>query len=141
MTLQTNLSEGFAHIIDKAGRQIKIEYLTPIYDDTYDEAIDSVISGTLWTSGIVLQPNNSRGTSDSVLMEQGKVIDSDKKLYVNGSLVITGSEYLTKIQIGSPTGEVYTTIPDGATMHEVNGTPIYKKIFIRRLTTGSLFSG
>lgn len=69
-------------------------------------------------------------------MEQGKLMNSDKKLYVNGSLFLTGSSLQVKIQIGStPAGcENYTIIPDGAVTYEVGGQTIYKKAFLRRLT-------
>jgi len=77
------------------------------------------------------------GSTESLLLNQGKLIDSDKKMYVNGSLVFTGSTLLVDVQLGSPTGDLYTTIPDGGEMWEAEGIPVYKKLFIRRLT-GSL---
>lgn len=137
--VSTHLQNGFAHIVSKAGRQIKIDYLTPIYDDVYDEVAKFISSGTVWTSGVIMSLNQSRGSTDSVLFEQGKLIDNDKKLFVNGSLLLTGSDLTVKIQLGSPTGETYSTIGDIFTS-EIEGENIYKKAYIRRLTTGSLIN-
>ena len=65
-------------------------------------------------------------------------VHQDLRLYFNGSLLRTGSERLVTIGIGSPVGEVFTTIPDGTIRAEVEGVPIYKKVFLSRLPLGSL---
>jgi hypothetical protein len=137
MGVGTNLQRGFSNVISKAGTPIKIDYFNIVYDNVYDDVEDLIISGTLWTSGVILALNRVESSTDFVLMEQGLLADSDRKLYVNGSLGLVGSEVSVKIQIGSPTGDTYTTIPNGAITHEVEGLPIYKKVYLRRLT-GSL---
>ena len=124
--------------IKLAGTQVRIRYYNPVFDDVYDEATELIQSGSdLWTSGVVFSLNSREGSDESVLVQQGKLIDSDKKIYLNGSISLTGSIQLVDVQLGSPTGELYTTIPDGGIMQEVNGVPVYQKSFIRRLT-GSL---
>lgn len=132
------LQAGFRNLISKAGTQVKITYFNQIFDDVYDEITDLAISGTVWTSGIVMPLSNRYGTTDSLLLEQGKLSNADKKIYVAGSLLMTGSDLQVKIQIGSPNGESYSMMPDGAIVHEVEGQMIYKKMYLRRLT-GSLY--
>lgn len=91
-----------------------------------------------WISGVVLPLDKREGSEDSVLLQQGKLIDSDKRLYTNGSINYTGSSNIVDIMIGSPTGDLYTTIEDGGIVWGAEGIPVYKKQFVRRLTTGSL---
>ena len=136
MSFANNLQVGLNRIIELAGTQIQIDYFTPVYDDVYDESSSLVISGTLNTSGVIFPLNTKQGSADSVLLEQGKIIDNDKKLYVNGSLTFTGSDLKVRVTIGTDT---YTTIPLGAIEYEAQGEGIYRKVYIRRLTNGSLF--
>ena len=65
----------------------------------------------------------------------------DQKLYVNGSLIFTGvgSNIAVKIGMnGSPVQSDNYSIIYGGIPYEVAGTQIYKKVYIRRLTNGSL---
>ena len=138
MGVNDKLVQALNKSMSLAGQQIRVRYYTTVFDDVYDEAIELIQSGTnLWTSGLVMPIRGKEGSTESLLLNQGKLIDSDKKMYVNGSLVFTGSTLLVDVQLGSPTGDLYTTIPDGGEMWEAEGIPVYKKLFIRRLT-GSL---
>lgn len=138
MGVNTKLVQALNRTIELAGTQIRIRYYNPIFDDTYDEAQATIQSGTdTWISGVVLPVNSREGSNDSVLLAQGKLVDSDKKLYVNGSVSFTGSTEMVDVQLGSPTGDLYTTIPDGGIIWEAEGLPVYKQQFVRKLT-GSL---
>ena len=137
MTVADKLSLGFASILSKAGTQISVRYYDVVYDTVYDEQTSLVLSGTLWTSGVNMPINSRRGSEDSVLLEQGNVQSKDRKLYVNGSLDMTGPDQVIKVQIGSPTGDIYTTIPLGGIVYEVTGTDIYKRQYLTLLNTGS----
>ena len=76
------------------------------------------------------------GTQDAVLMQQGKLLNNDRRLYVAGSVDTSG---LWKLGIGSPTGDEYSLATDGGvTAWSIADTDIYKKIYLRRLTNGSL---
>ncbi len=106
----------------------------------YDDDVVLNISGNdLWVSGIVLPISNSRGSSDSVLLEQGKILMSDSKLYVAGSITTSGifKVGLGSATVGNPPGGEFSMLGDGVKLWTVNDTDIFKKIFIRRLTTGS----
>jgi len=138
LSLKDNLQVGFNSLIQKAGKPIGITYYTLSHTlgSVWDDDVALTKSGnTLWTSGIVLPV----GQAESVLVEQGKLLDNDQRLYVNGSLGFTGSEFQVEVQLGSSTvtDQIFTTIPGGIAP-EVEGQRIYKKTYIRRLTTGSL---
>ena len=133
----TALIKGLNKAIHDAGTKIRVRYFNQTYDDVYDDSVELTKSGTdLWTSGIVFSLNSRPASTDSLLMEQGKLNNSDKKMFVNGSMIVTGSELQCKIMIGSP-GEDFAVIPDGCLIQEAEGVAIYKRIFLRRLT-GSL---
>jgi len=141
MTYKDVLAHGFSNIVDKAGKIIRVRYYTmtigSVWDD--DTTLTEVTGSEVWTSGIVLPLDNRPSSADSLLVEQGKLTNQDQRLYVHGSLVLTGSEFKTKIQLGSSTtAETYSIIEPGAITYEAQGQQIYKKVYIRRLTTGSL---
>ena len=141
MGTNAKLVSALNRTLDLAGTQLRIRYYNPVFDDVYDEATKITQSGTdLWISGIVFPVHGKEGSTESVLMSQGKLIDSDKKLYVNGSLIFTSTNLSVDVQLGSPTGNLYTTIPEGGIMYETEASPVYKKQFIRKLT-GSLING
>ncbi len=141
MALHDKLIAGLNRAVELAGVPVRIRYFSVTPGSVWDDEVALTQSGTsLWTSGVVFSLNTRQGSSDSVLLQQGKLINSDKKIYTNGSLLFTGSSHMIDIQIGSPTGDLYTTIEDGGNVKEVQGLPVYKKQFIRRLT-GSLING
>lgn len=138
MSLKDSLIIGFNGLVQRAGTPIGVTYYTQshVNGSVWDDEVRVTKSGnTLWTSGIVLPI----GREDSVLVQQGKLTDADKRLYVTGSLRFTGSEMAVEIQIGSATttDRIFTTIPGGINP-EVESTKVYNKVYVRRLTTGSL---
>ncbi len=139
MSLKNSLAGAFGKMIDRAGTPLKVQYFTSTIGSVYDDDTTWAQSGTdLWTSGIVLPLSHQRGSSDSILLEQGKLINDDKKLFIHGSLVLTGSEMTITIQSGSPLGENFTML-DSSIRVDVSNTAIYRKVFMRRIGgTGSL---
>jgi len=138
MGTNAKLVHALNRTIELAGTPIRLRYYNTVFDDVYDESIDLIQSGSdLWISGVVFPVRGREGSNESVLMSQGKLIDSDKTLFVNGSIDFTSVSQSVDIQLGSPTGNLYTTIPEGGIVYETEATPVYKKQYIRRLT-GSL---
>src|SRR3990167_8812647 len=113
MTISNKLILGLNKLITNAGIPIRIRYYNSIFDEVYDEATTLSLSGTLWTSGIVMPLATFRGTSEAVLLEQGQITESDQKLFVSGNVSFTGSNLLIDIQLGSPNGQLYSVISPG----------------------------
>lgn len=138
MGFSSSAQNALNRIINQVGTQVRIRYFTVTPGSVWDDEVSLTQSGnSLWTSGIFLPLNAREGSNESVLLNQGKLINSDSRLYVNGSLSFNGSTFMCDIQIGSPTGDLYTTIPLGGIHYKAESNSIYKKQYIRRLT-GSL---
>ena len=142
-TISSRLLLGISKIFQKAGTQISVTYYLPTIGSGYDEETSLTASGNvIWTSGIVF-PLDPNSTTDAVLVEQGKLVTGDLKLYTHGSLILsinsantTGSTLYTKIGVGSP-GTHYSMIPLGGVPYEVEGIKVFKRAYIRQLV-GSL---
>ena len=140
MTITNMLGAGFNSALDKAGELIRLRYFSQepgsVWDD--DVGLTMITGSELWISGIVLPLDiaGANTSEDVVLLEQGKLRTQDQRLYVNGSLDFTGvgSNFTVSIGMnGSPNPiEHYTMIQLGGIPYEVEGTQIYKKIFIRK---------
>lgn len=135
MGVSNSLQKGFDRLVLQAGRPISINYYNEVYDSTYDDVLTLTLSGTITTSGIILPINDTLGTKDNVLVQQGRLQNDDNKLYLSGGIPLTGSDTQIRIKIGN---ESYSVLNPGPVTPEAEATSIYKRVFIRRLTTGSL---
>ena len=135
------LSNGFNRILSKAGNVIKVQYYTQTIGSVWDDEVALVQSGNdVWISGVVLPINKREGSTDSLLVEEGRLKMDDQRLFINGSIFLAengGSGLRAKIQVGSPTGDKYELIPPGGIVASWGSDDIYKKSHIRFLTTGS----
>lgn len=142
MSIKDRLAAGLNKIINRAGTSIRLRYFTTTIGSVYDDEVVLTQHGNdLWTSGIVLPINDKEGSYESNLVEQGKLINNDIKLFCHGSLLFTGSEMQFKLMVGSATTGLpeYTMIPDGVINHSVQNTQIYKKVYLRQIgCNGSL---
>lgn len=104
-------------------------------DAGYDGNVTLTKSGTdYYTSGLVHPIKSTFGSSDAVLLQQGRLLNNDLKLYVLGDVNTSG---LFRVGIGSPTIEnEYYLIPEGNEQWDL-GDAVYKKLFLRVLPTGS----
>lgn len=137
MTIVQDFNNG----VDEAltfGQQVRFKYysITTGAGSYYDDNISLTQSGNdYWTSGVILPINGTRGSEDAVLIEQGKILTNDTKLYVRGEVQTSG---IIKVGLGSPVGNEYSLLGEGVTNWSVNETDILKKLFIRVLPLGSL---
>ena len=138
MAIANELSKEVKEILNY-GEPIRFKYYTSTQNatDYYDDDVTLTQSGTnTWCSGLVQPIDQTRGSADAFLLQQGKVLMNDSKLYVLGSVQTSGLGPI-KVGLGSPNFEEYQFIDNGVIQWVVNGSPIYKKLYIRYLTGGS----
>jgi len=136
MSIVGDFQNGVQEALD-FGQQLRIKYYNVGFGagSYYDDDVSYSQSGTnYWISGIVLPISNARGSSDAVLLEQGKITTNDTKLYLEGSVDTSGT---IKIGLGSPIQDEYSLLSEGVTKWDVNQVPVLKKLYITRLTNGS----
>jgi hypothetical protein len=119
------------------GNQVRFRYFDITYDsEDYDDEVNLVQSGNdIWCSGLIQPLDRKEGSQDSVLLQQGLIKQNDSKMYVAGSILVSG---VFKIGIGSPADEEYTMTSGGNIVWSLGGSDIYQKLYIRYLPTGSL---
>lgn len=140
MTIVTDFQTGVNEAL-LFGQQLRIKYYSSSLGagSYYDDDVVLTQSGiNFWTSGVVLPISQTRGSSDAILIEQGKLLTNDTKLYIEGGINTSG---IIKIGLGSKTnmsGCEYGIISQGITKWSVNDTSVLKKLYIRLLPNGSL---
>lgn len=142
MSIKIRLHAARKKIITLAGAPIRIQRFTSTIGSVYDDNVTwTQAGGNLWTSGLTFPLNTTRNSSDSILVEQGKLLLDDKKLFVHGSILFTGSEETVSIRIGSPGNNIDNqfSLLAFSQKYEVQNEPIYKQVYIRLIGgTGSL---
>ncbi len=139
MVSATNLRSDVESAIAN-GDIMRFRYFTKTYDaDDYDDAVTLAQSGTdFYTSGLIFPLKTKEGSEEASLVEQGLLLTSDSVIYVTGTVLTSG---LFKIGLGSPqtaTSTQYGSIPSTEHTWKLGGVDVYKKLFVRNLTTGSL---
>ena len=137
MTIVNDFQNGVSDALS-FGQKIRIKYYNTSIGagSYYDDDISYTVSGgDYWISGVLLPISQNRGNVDAMLIEQGKVLTNDSKLYIAGNVNTSG---VIKIGISGAniTGE-YSVIAEGITEWDVNATSILKKLYIRKLPLGS----
>ena len=139
MTIAGDAQGNFNKIL-AYGDQVRFKYYNQSIGagSYYDDDTALTQSGTdLWTSGVQQPISSNQYSSDSLLLEQGKILMDDSKLYILGTTVTSGLAPI-KVGIGSPVRNEYEILGQGqVTEWGINGTPIYKKIYARILNGGS----
>ena len=102
----------------------------------WDDAQALTESGTaVWVSGMYFPVKNTQGSTDAVLLEQGKITQADKTLFILGTTETTS---IMKIGVGSPITHEHSIIPNGIYQYPMAEHAVYKKLYVRTLPTGSL---
>jgi len=120
------------------GERLRLKYYNTSYGagSYYDDDVTLTQSGSdLWTSGLIFPV---KSTSDGILLQQGKILLDDKKVFIKGSVQTSGLGPIKIGMNGSPPTQEYQVLNQGE-MQEWNlgANPIYKKIYVRYLTNGS----
>ena len=143
MTIASELSDDFNEIL-KYGEQVRFKYYNQSFGagSYYDDDTALTQSGTdFWISGLTQPISSNQYSSDSLLLQQGKILKDDKKLYIEGSVQTSGLGPIKIGMNGSPSTQEYRILEDGqVTEWGVNGSVVYKKLYCRFLTNGS-FAG
>lgn len=135
MTLVTEAQTDFDNIIGRWGRTIRFtRFEVSGASAGYDDEVTLGSAVITYESGLIQPVQAIRGTFDAVLIEQGKILLNDTVVYINGDISTSGT---FRIGLGSPPTDDYEVIDNGITGWPVNGSIIYKKMVVRRLTIGS----
>ena len=137
MTTISGLRADFADAIKEFAGICRFKYYTgSVSGDGYDDEQTFTQSGTdLWTSGIINKVSNDSQSDDAVLLQQGKIQITDKKLYLPHNIETSG---IWKVGLGSPVTEEYTLTEGGVVFERPNGEIMFKTAYIKQLSTGSL---
>ena len=133
MDINTILQNGLTSIFKDGALTTNITIISyAIPSGSYDDNTTQTITGSIVTSGLVFPVRGKFGSEESLLLEQGKLKNNDKVLYI-GSINTSGN-LLLDIQ-----GNKYAIIPDGIKTWDITGSTAYNKIFVRLSNTGSLY--
>lgn len=139
MTFSNDIGSDFNKILKLIGQQVRFRYFTttPVSAGSgYDDSTVLTVSGTdLWASGVVQLMTGPKGNDEQALWEQGRIRYGNNRLYVAGNVQTSGQ---FKVWIGSPVTNEFSLNPDGIDNWNINGIPIYKKLYMTYLPTGSL---
>jgi len=143
MVTADELGADFNNAIIEAGGPIRFRYFSYSYPGAgsyYDDDVTLTQSGAdLWISGVVQPITAPSSTEEAVLLQQGLINTNDLRVYIAGSIdTSTAGSTTWKLGLGSPARDEYVLTEAGAQGWEVGGTTVYKKMFVTRLTTGSL---
>jgi hypothetical protein len=140
MTFVSELKTSVNEIL-QYGERVRLRYFTQSYGagSYYDDDVSYVQSGTdIYTSGLICPIDTKLGGYDALLLQQGKILYDDKKVYVIGDIQTSGLSPIKLGMNGSPPTQEYQIISDGqVTAWTLNQLPVYKKIYVRFLSTGS----
>jgi len=129
----------FDSLMSEIGQNIRIK--------KYSEAY--AVSGTGWDDGTTLTQSGSAtyavgftqplttDTSgfDYKYLQEGKLQTDDSKLFLTGSVNLSGNRI--KFAIGSPNYVEYVMLFKGDRKHNIAGTTVYNDVYIRILNNGS----
>lgn len=146
MGFASQAGSNFNEAIRVWGQPVRFKYLTAVYPGAgsyYDDDLTMTQSGAdLWTSGIAQPIHDPSGSNERVLLQQGKILINDTRLYIPGNIDTgTGAASGTiqfRIGIGSPPVNEYALTEAGVLTWSPEGSPVYKKCYLRVLPTGSL---
>ena len=135
------VSNAITHQIKVAGNVFKVKYFTETIGSVYDDDRTVTQSGAdTFISGLYMSLDNTQGSDDQVLMEQGRLKYNDSKIYFDSS-VETGSgvRVFTIEYSGASFIQGFREIQPGTNIPQYYGVEPFKRIFVRDLVGGSLF--
>ncbi|MCK5625126.1 hypothetical protein KAI04_04770 [Candidatus Pacearchaeota archaeon] len=129
--INTTLINGLNNLFSHAGISTSINIIEYNFiESDYDDERIQTQTGSNVVSGLVFPIKSSQGSSEALLLQEGKLLTNDKVLYI-GSCNVSGA-VVVELQ-----NDFYTIIPDGIQTWDVNGSTVYSKMFIRKNLGGS----
>jgi len=130
----------FNSIVKSHGERVRVKYYTESYSGAeYDDSYITQSGSAVWTSGLHFPLNTTTAGDDAKYIEQGKIHVDDRKLYIPTTVNISGAPAL-KLGIGSPPRDEYSVLNDVSHTQYLNGSPIYHRLYVRILNTGSFIN-
>lgn len=131
----------------KYGEIVRFQYFsTSGANANYDDETVLTVSGTAITASGLTQPlDDTRGSADAILLQEGRLLRDDIKMYVDNTVNTSGMWNVTRFLTatgGSPQAAslTYAPIDNGVIPWRVNGSVVYKKTYLRVLTNGSFMT-
>jgi hypothetical protein len=139
MVQATELQTDFQALANDIGLPIRIKYYSLTFSGAdYDSTGYLTQSGNnVWVSGVVQPMGGKNSSEDYKLLEQGRILLNDSKLYVNGSVSLIPVSGIVKVGLGSPTPVEYQVLDAGVQGWRLGNTIVYQKAYIRILNGGS----
>lgn len=133
------ISDALRYQQKVAGRTLRVRYYTEIIGSVWDDERTVALSGAdIYISGTVHKIDTTEGSTDKVLLEQGRIDFNDTVFFVAGSLdTVSGAKVFT-IAISGP-DEVFRNVTPGVIQPQYLGDTVYRKVYGRFLHNGSLF--
>jgi len=132
-------TDAVRHLMNSQGRTLRIRYYTNAVGSVWDDDNTWTQSGTdLYISGLFQSLRLDKGSDDATLLEQGRIVDTDKVFFVAGSIETTSGLRVSTFTV-SGVNQVFREINPGVFMPSINADDIYKKYYGRIIDTGSLF--
>jgi len=139
MSTYSEMLAQFKSVVDKYGEPVLFTYLLDTHSGTaYDDEPTVTTSGTsTWVQAKTQPLSLQKNSYDRFLLEQGKILMDDRVMFIPGSVAISQS---VRFGTGSPTPSRWFSMIGEPVSHFVNGSIVYKKMYVRTLTAG-LFIG
>lgn len=120
------LNDGIRFINSAGAMQSTVTKYSYSFDSSdYDDVPIKTLTGSISFSGLIFPIHSTQGSSEALMIEQGKLKTSDKVLYC-GSISLDKDVHEFLIN-----GEYYNLIENGIYTYSIQDNTVYNKLFIR----------
>lgn len=128
----------FSGSVAAYGTVMRVQHYAPSYSGTkYDNSYLAASGATQYIHAMDFPVGMGRGAGeDHKLLEQGSIQYDDRKMFFNPTPTFSGAHVKIGIS-GTTVTELFSILPKGARVESIQGIDIYKKVYVRKLNTGS----
>lgn len=132
----TDLAQDFSGAVATYGELVRVKYYVDSFSGAdYDNHYLTASGTNSWVKGVHFPIASRMGGEDYKLLQQGRILLDDRKLFLDPSVNLSGATI--KVGLGSPVRDEYSVLPDGVSVFSLQGVSIYKKAYLRLLNSGS----